>query len=69
MATGPGRSGPRPDDPDSASAQITDADGEQPPCWHTEPGTPCDWDACRQPERLANGDRGTDPAADTTTED
>ncbi|TXS36937.1 hypothetical protein [Streptomyces sp. OR43] len=30
-------------------------------CWHTEPGTPCDWDACRQPERLAAGDAGTDP--------
>lgn len=31
-------------------------------CWHTEPGSPCDWDICRQPERLAAGDRGTDPA-------
>jgi hypothetical protein len=31
-------------------------------CWHTEPDTPCDWDVCRQPERLAAGDRGTDPA-------
>ncbi|MFI0967130.1 hypothetical protein ACH4S8_37950 [Streptomyces sp. NPDC021080] len=20
-------------------------------CWHTEPGTPCDWNVCRQPER------------------
>lgn len=30
-------------------------------CWHIEPGTPCDWDICRQPERLAAGDRGTDP--------
>lgn len=19
-------------------------------CWHTEPGTPCDWNVCRQPE-------------------
>jgi hypothetical protein len=18
-------------------------------CWHTEPGTPCDWNTCRQP--------------------
>ncbi|MFF9097602.1 hypothetical protein ACF1AX_31330 [Streptomyces sp. NPDC014802] len=31
-------------------------------CWHTEPGSPCDWTICRQPERLAAGDRGTDPA-------
>lgn len=31
-------------------------------CWHTEPDTPCDWNICRQPERLAAGDRGTDPA-------
>lgn len=31
-------------------------------CWHTEPGTPCDWNICRQPERLAAGDHGTDPA-------
>ncbi|MFC8491795.1 DUF6221 family protein [Streptomyces sp. NPDC057235] len=25
-------------------------------CWHTEPGTPCDWHTCRQPERLARSD-------------
>lgn len=31
-------------------------------CWHTEPGSPCDWDACRQPDRLASGDAGSDPA-------
>ena len=31
-------------------------------CWHFEPGSPCDWNVCRQPERLATGDRGTDPA-------
>lgn len=31
-------------------------------CWHIEPGTPCDWNICRQPERLARGDYGTDPA-------
>ncbi|WP_405924868.1 hypothetical protein [Streptomyces sp. NBC_00035] len=31
-------------------------------CWHTEPGSPCDWDVCRQPERLTVGDGGTDPA-------
>lgn len=31
-------------------------------CWHTEADSPCDWDVCRQPERLAAGDRGTDPA-------
>lgn len=30
--------------------------------WHTEPGSPCDWNVCRQPERLAAGDMGTDPA-------
>lgn len=30
-------------------------------CWHTEPGSPCDWDVCRQPERLAAGDPGSVP--------
>lgn len=25
-------------------------------CMHTEPNTPCDWDVCRQPERLADDD-------------
>ncbi|MCM2427365.1 hypothetical protein [Streptomyces sp. RKAG337] len=29
-----------------------------PRCDHTEPDTPCDWDRCTQPERLARGDRG-----------
>lgn len=43
---------PCPDDEDDPPVQ----------CWHTEPGTPCDWDVCRQPERLAAGDRGVDPA-------
>jgi len=44
-------------------AQQADADPDDPPvqCWHTEPGTPCDWDVCNQPERLAAGDYGTDP--------
>jgi hypothetical protein len=37
-------------------------DDEQVQCWHIEPGTPCDWDVCNQPERLARGDYGTDPA-------
>ncbi|MFD8687839.1 hypothetical protein [Streptomyces sp. NPDC059651] len=36
-------------------------------CWHIEPGTPCDWDACHQPERLAAGDAGTDPLKVKTT--
>jgi hypothetical protein len=40
-----------------------DADPDDPPvqCWHTEADTPCDWDVCKQPERLAAGDYGTDP--------
>lgn len=41
------------------------ADDEDDPavqCWHTEPDTPCDWNICRQPERLAAGDYGIDPA-------
>ncbi|MFD9834480.1 hypothetical protein [[Kitasatospora] papulosa] len=38
------------------------ADAVGPCCWHTEPGSLCDWDVCRQPERLAAGDAGTDPA-------
>jgi hypothetical protein len=31
-------------------------------CWHIEADSPCDWDICRQPERLVAGDCGTDPA-------
>jgi hypothetical protein len=31
-------------------------------CWHIEPTTTCDWNICRQPERLVVGDYGTDPA-------
>lgn len=45
--------------------QFTGPDVEDDPpvqCWHTEPGSPCDWDICRQPERLVVGDCGTDPA-------
>jgi hypothetical protein len=46
--------------------EAPDDDLDDPPvqCWHTEPYTPCDWDICRQPERLADGDDGTDPALD-----
>lgn len=44
-------------------APTADEDDDPPTaCWHTEPDTPCDWNICRQPERLAAGDRGTDPA-------
>jgi hypothetical protein len=44
---------------------VKEQDGDAPvQCWHTEPGTPCDRDVCRQPERLAAGDRGTDPATE-----
>lgn len=43
---------------------AADEDDDPPvACWHTEPTTPCDWNVCRQPERLAAGDAGTDPAA------
>ncbi|MFD0074267.1 hypothetical protein ACFVIY_17720 [Streptomyces sp. NPDC127166] len=41
---------------------MSEDDDQQVQCWHIEPGTPCDWDNCRQPERLADGDVGTDPA-------
>lgn len=48
------------------AAEATDTADEEdavaPTCWHTEPGSPCDWDRCRQPERLAAGDPGVDPA-------
>lgn len=45
------------------TAALRPASGDDPPvqCWHTEAGTPCDWDVCKQPERLAAGDYGTDP--------
>src|SRR4051812_2315414 len=48
-----------------ASETTTDDDLDDPSvqCWHYEPDTPCDWNICRQPERLAAGDRGVDPAA------
>lgn len=45
--------------------QFTGPDVEDNPpvqCWHTEADSPCDWDICRQPERLVVGDCGTDPA-------
>ncbi|MFE2132247.1 hypothetical protein ACFW9X_03210 [Streptomyces sp. NPDC059466] len=44
--------------------QFEDDEDDDPPvqCWHTEWNTPCDWNVCRQPERLAAGDRGIDPA-------
>jgi len=45
--------------------QFTGPDVDDDPpvqCWHTEASSPCDWDVCRQPERLARGDRGIDPA-------
>lgn len=45
-----------------SSTQSTEQDDPPVRCWHTEPGSPCDWDVCRQPERLTAGDRGTDPA-------
>lgn len=43
---------------------FSDDTADDPPvqCWHTEPTTPCDWNICRQPERLVAGDRGIDPA-------
>lgn len=46
---------------------VTEIRAEKQPvrCWHAEPGSPCDWDVCRQPERFAAGDRGTDPARAT----
>lgn len=44
-------------------AQASDSDDDPPvQCWHYGSGSPCDWNVCRQPERLANGDTGTDPA-------
>ncbi|MGI3198481.1 hypothetical protein ACRJ4B_16000 [Streptomyces sp. GTA36] len=41
-----------------------DAADDDPPaqCWHTEPGSPCDWDVCRQPNRPATEGRRTGPA-------
>lgn len=49
----------------AAATQATDpapqADNQPVQCWHTDPDSPCDWDICRQPERLAAGDYGTDP--------
>ncbi|MGW0786477.1 hypothetical protein [Streptomyces sp. NPDC002913] len=37
------------------------ADEQEVQCWHIEADTICDWNICRQPERLAAGDAGTDP--------
>jgi hypothetical protein len=47
-------------------SEVHAADEDSVACWHTEPDTPCDWNVCRQPGRLAAGDRGTDPAKRTT---
>lgn len=46
--------------PDRFDDDLEDDDEVQ--CWHIEPDTICDWNICRQPERLARGDYGTDPA-------
>ncbi|MGW8703262.1 hypothetical protein ACWGOK_41225 [Streptomyces eurythermus] len=45
--------------------EIPYDEDDDPPvqCWHYEPGSPCDWNICRQPERLAAGDLGDDPTA------
>jgi hypothetical protein len=55
--------GPSPT-PDATPTTDDDEDEDDGPvqCWHIEPGTPCDWNRCNQPERLARGDYGTDPA-------
>ncbi|MFD6555969.1 hypothetical protein [Streptomyces sp. NPDC058398] len=45
--------------------QFTRPDVDDDPpvqCWHIEASSPCDWDVCRQPERLVVGGYGTDPA-------
>lgn len=49
---------------DGLTVSADHPDNDDPPvaCWHIEPDTPCDWNVCRQPERSAAGDRGTDPA-------
>lgn len=50
--------------PDDASERPPGDESDSPvQCWHCEPNSPCDWDVCRQPERLSAGDCGTDPAA------
>ncbi|MFD1274892.1 hypothetical protein [Streptomyces kaempferi] len=52
-----------PADYDRWKAALGPASEDDPPvqCWHTEAGTPCDWNRCNQPERIAAGDYGTDP--------
>lgn len=42
---------------DAPTTPVADESGG-PRCDHMEPGTPCDWDRCEQPDRLARGDRG-----------
>lgn len=55
------------DPPDGTDGRSDDgpATGDDEPvgprCDHTEPDTPCDWDHCTQPDRLARGDRGGTP--------
>lgn len=49
------------------ASHYRDEDDEQVQCWHIEPDTTCDWNICRQPERLAAGDTGTDPANGLST--
>lgn len=45
------------------SEPLEELDDPPVECWHIEPDTPCDWNICRQPERLAAGDTGTDPSS------
>lgn len=41
--------------PGTAATQATDGDGDPPvQCWHTEPGSPCDWNICRQPKETSS---------------
>lgn len=52
---------PTPDDGERTGVDE-DGDGGRVQCWHIEAGSGCDWDRCAQPDRLAAGDAGQDPA-------
>ncbi|MFJ4988819.1 hypothetical protein ACIP9H_34085 [Streptomyces sp. NPDC088732] len=58
----------QPETPDVVGPQGAGDRGTDPgvQCWHFEAGTPCDFNVCRQPDRLAAGDAGTDPAVYAT---
>jgi hypothetical protein len=52
-----------PPDPVPAPERVVLADGSRVACWHTQPGSPCDWNVCRQKGVRFSGETVEYPAA------